>query len=94
MKRFAFIARHKMTDEQRELAAELHIELDPVGDRDAFSVDPAEFRDYDGVVVVHPAAALRLGREMPVAVFQNGERASENGRPCFRACALHIFDRW
>lgn len=49
------------TLEQHELAAAWGIELFPVGDRNAFYIDPAEFDGiYDGVIVVHPAAAIIL----------------------------------
>ena len=63
MKKFAFISRHEPTAEQIKLAQLNGIELTHIGDADAFTVS-ACFVDnagsFDGVVVVHPAAALRL----------------------------------
>jgi hypothetical protein len=68
MVKFAFVSHDAPTADQVRLAAEKGVELVHVGDRDPFTVDPREFFPYGGrwkqrfagVVVVHPAAALRL----------------------------------
>ena len=60
MKQFAFMSRHVPSKEQHEIAATHDIELVHVGDRDGFNITPDEFVDYDGVIVVHSAAAIRL----------------------------------
>lgn len=95
MKKFAFISRHEPTDEQHKLAAKDGIELTHIGDTDAFSVG-VEFVDeagsFDGVVVVHPAAALRLCSQFEVGIFENGSRPGENDKPQFFAKSLHLFD--
>ena len=95
MFKFAFISRHEPTAEQHRLAAERGIELVPVGDRDAWQVNAAEFeglerRGFDGVVSHHPwlvlvaqAAGLRVG------VFEKQERLDESEAPEFNA--LHVW---
>jgi hypothetical protein len=97
---FAFITRHAPTAEQAALAAEQGIALHPVGDADAFTVGNGFVHEaaarldiaFDGVVVVHPAAALRLCSEFLVGVFENANRAAEGAPPQFAAKALHIYD--
>ena len=93
---FAFISRHRPTAEQSALAAEQGIDLVPIGDADAFSVTK-EFvdgnGDFQGVVVVHPAAALRLAPAFMVGVYENGHRPAEGDKPAFFAKALHVFDQ-
>jgi len=92
MSKLAFISRHTPTEEQVALAERKGYVLVHVGDRDAFSVQAREFKDYSGVVVVHPAAALRLlGECNVVGVFENENRAAEGQPPQFRAKALHLF---
>ena len=95
MRSFAFISRHKPTDEQQRLAKEEDIELVHIGDADAFTVS-AGFVDgagaFEGVVVVHPAAALRLCSQFEVGIFENGSRPGENDKPQFFAKSFHIFD--
>lgn len=92
-RKFAFISRHTPTLEQHELAAAWGIELFPVGDRNAFYIDPAEFDGiYDGVIVVHPAAAIILkDAGWAVGVFENANIAPEGAPPQFMAVALHLF---
>lgn len=92
--RFAFISRHTPTQVQFELAAQYHIELVHVGDTDAFTVTPewvAEKGDFNGVVVVHPAAALRLVPHYIVGVFENSNRAPEGAPPQFEAKRLELW---
>lgn len=96
MKKFAFISRHTPTPSQVAMAAEAGIELVSVGDMDAFTVccaDVDEFGHFDGVVVVHPAMALRLAPGYAVGVFENANRAPEGAKPQFEAQALHIFGK-
>ena len=95
MTKFAFISRHLPTEGQVQLAADQGIELVHVGDADAFSVGPSFVDDhgaFDGVVVVHPAAAMRLSGSFVVGVFENANRAPEGERPTFEAVALHLYD--
>lgn len=96
---FAFISRHKPTQEQILLAKEQEITLHPIGDTDAFTVSPAwveanspETVTFDGVVVVHPAAALLLCQSYLIGVFENANRAAEGAPPQFAAKAFHIYD--
>ncbi len=97
---FAFISRHQPTAEQVALAAEQGITLYAVGDADAFTVGNSFIHQkavdldtyFEGVIVVHPAAALRLCSEFIVGIFENTSRA-EPGKPLqFIAGALHLFD--
>jgi len=93
--RFAFISRHAATQGQIELAKERGITLVPIGDKDAFTVVPGDIDAegaFDGVIVVHPAAAMRLAPAFLVGVFENANRAPEGERPTFEAVALHIFN--
>ena len=93
--KFAFISRHELTDSQLALAGEQGIELVHIGDVDAFTVS-ASFVDhhgaYEGVVVVHPAAALRLAGSFLVGVFKNANRAPIGERPRFEAESFNIYD--
>lgn len=92
---FAFVSRHEPTPEQRQLALQQGIELDYVGDRDAFTVvreDIQSHGNYEGVCVVHPAAALRLAPFYLVGIFKNGDRPGPDGKPSFKAESLHVYD--
>ena len=97
---FAFITRHAPTAEQVELASEQGITLHPIGDTDAFSVGNSFVHEagnrlnviFEGVIVVHPAAALRLCDEFLVGVFENANRAPEGAKPQFLALSLHVYD--
>ncbi len=98
MKIFAFISRHAPTPEQIVMAEQQEIGLFWVGDADAFTITPAWVYDHtrdssaDGVIVVHPAAALRLCSRFPIGVFENANRA-EPGQPVsFFPVSLHVFD--
>jgi len=93
--KFAFISRHLPTDGQIAMAADQGIDLVHIGDADAFTVSPAfvdEHGAFDGVVVVHPAAALRLAPTFLVGVFENANRAPVGEKPQFEAVAFHVFD--
>lgn len=100
MRYFAFISRHQPTVEQVALAEQQGITLYHVGDADAFSVTPqwvfsrpeTPALTVDGVVVVHPAAALRLCGVLSIGVFENATRSEEGGPVQFFAKALHIYD--
>lgn len=92
MRRFAFISRHVPTAEQHALAAAQQVELIHVGDADAFTCDIKQFSNYDGMVVVHPALALRLAwMHRPIGIFENGSRPVEGGAPQFFAKAFHVY---
>lgn len=93
--RFAFISRHTPTPEQQAIAAEQGIEITSIGDADAFTVTTSfvyDQGDFEGVIVVHPAAALRLFPEFVIGVFENANRAEPGQPPQFVAKALHIYD--
>ena len=91
MKKFAFVSRHVPTDGQVKLAAEKDVELVYVGDIDAFTITSIGLEKFEGVVVVHPAAALRLFHEFPIGVFENALRAKEGAPLQFEAVAFHIY---
>lgn len=92
---FAFISRHEPTEAQHALAALQGVSLQHVGDADAFSVS-TDFVDghgeFEGVVVVHPAAALRLAPSFLVGVFENANRAPVGEKPQFEAVSFQVYD--
>ena len=96
-RKFAFISRHAPTEQQIALATDQGIELVLIGDLDAFTVTAkdvvAACSDYciDGVIVVHPAAALRLQYSFKIGIFENALRAEEGQKPTFEAKSLHVF---
>ena len=95
MMKFAFISRHIPTHDQQKLADEQGIELVFMGDADAFTITPGfvyEQGDFEGVIVVHPAAAMRLCQEFLMGVFENANRAEPGQPPQFIAKALHVYD--
>lgn len=95
MMKFAFISRHEPTAEQHALAAEQGVELTHIGDADAFTIGQGFVYDagpFEGVVVVHPAAAMRLAAIFLVGVFENGSRPGPDEKPQFYAKAFHVFD--
>ena len=92
---FAFISRHTPTERQIELAAEQGIEVVHIGDLDAFTADVGAVMrrgPFEGVIVVHPAAAMRLAHCLYIGVYENASRAPEGGKPQFEAAALHVYD--
>jgi len=94
MRKFAFLSRHTPTDEQFRLANDQGIFLEYIGDADAFRVTPgyiAKRGSFDGVVVVHPAAALRLVDKYEIGVFENANRAPIGEKPQFQAIQFHIY---
>lgn len=93
MRKFAFVTRHQPTPAQTIIAARAGIALIPVGDRDGFTFDPTEFGgEYDGVIVVHPAAALRASAcGWAVGIWENANRAPEGAPPRFEAVSLHLY---
>lgn len=75
--RFAFLSRHQPTKQQEVLADFQEIQLVSIGDKDAFTVSPEDIKahgDFDGVVVVHPAAAMNLRKEYHIGIFKNAAR--------------------
>lgn len=92
---FAFISRHQPTDSQHALAAEQGHTLTHIGDTDAFTVGAGFVHHngpFEGVVVVHPAAALRLANQFVVGVFENANRAPVGAPAQFEAVAFHVYD--
>ena len=98
MKNFLFCSRHAITQEQKEIAAEAGITLHQGLDLDAFSPNYALIKAvcnqglFEGVIVVHPALALKLCSVYRVGVFENANRAAEGSPPSFQAISLEIFD--
>lgn len=100
MKNFAFISRHAPTAEQHALANAEGIKLTHVGDFDAFSINPSIICEmgekyncnFKGVIIVHPAAAMRLACAFLIGVFKNGTRAGPDDKPQFFAESFHVFD--
>lgn len=90
---FAFVSRHTPTQSQIGMALEKGIELKHVGDRDAFafSAAPLIADGFEGVVVVHPWAALQafIGG-LAVGVFNNANRAPLGMPPQFEATEFHV----
>ncbi len=98
MRQFAFISRHVPTGEQTAMAAAQNIKLIHVGDRDAFAITEGMCKEFvrdgfEGVVVVHPVAALMFAPHCKVGVFENGSRPVEGGPPQFFPKSLRVFDR-
>jgi hypothetical protein len=92
---FAVISRHAPTAGQHALAEAQGHTLTHVGDADAFSVNAGFVHDkgpFEGVVVVHPAAALRLAPQFAIGVFENANRAPVGAPPQFEAVSLQVFD--
>lgn len=95
--KFAFISRHTPTNGQLQLAADQGITLVQIGDRDAFTVNVTDLTGhpdgpFDGAVIVHPAAAMRLCGTFLIGVFENANRAPEGEKPSFEAVSFHIYD--
>lgn len=91
--KFAFVSRHLPTESQLQLASKSGIELVHVGDRDAFAFPASEFKDggYEGVVVVHPLAALTaFTAGLHVGVFNNVNRAPVGEKPQFETTDLVV----
>ena len=94
--RFLFLSRHTPTKSQIEICEKIGITLDHVGDIDAFNVTPGELLalhgSADGVVVVHPIAAMRLCTCYTIGVFNNINRAPIGSPPDFETTELHMYD--
>jgi cellulase/cellobiase CelA1 len=92
--KFAFISRHEPTEDQHNLASQQGIILHYVGDADAFTVNDdwvKQHGTFDGVVVVHPAAAMRLASQYIIGVFENANRAPIGEKPQFTAVSFHTY---
>ena len=98
MKKFLFCSRHAITAEQEQLAEKAGITLHQGIDLDAFSPNHELIKavcaqgQFEGVIVVHPALALKLSTAYQVGVFENANRAEEGCPPSFQAVGLEIFD--
>ena len=98
MEDFLFCSRHQITPEQTLLAAEAGITLHQGIDLDAFSPNYELIKliriqgEFDGVIVVHPALALKLCSVYQIGVFENANRAAEGTPPSFQAVGLEIYD--
>ena len=97
-KNFLFCSRHAITAEQVALAAKAGITLHQGIDLDAFSPNYDRIKfvcnqgQFEGVIVVHPALALKLCTAYQIGVFENANRAAEGAPPSFQAVGLEIFD--
>lgn len=91
MKKFAFISRHEPNADQKSLAEKAGIELVHVGDRDGFHLKVEEFAGFNGVVVVHAAAAMKALQKIDVGVFNNINRAPLGEKPQFGCTELHLY---
>lgn len=93
---FAMISRHAPSQEQIEMAAAQNIEIDYIGDRDAFTVCLDDVQTgpvpYRGVIVVHPAMAMRLASHFMIGVFENANRAPIGEKPDFKPTRLEVYD--
>ena len=98
MKEYLFCSRHAITQEQIVLAEKAGITLHQGMDLDAFAPNHDLIKavcnqgQFDGVVVVHPALALKLSTAYKIGVFENANRAAEGAPPSFQAVGLEIFD--
>lgn len=98
MKEFLFCSRHSITNAQVALAEKAGITLHQGIDLDAFAPNHELIKavckqgQFEGVIVVHPALALKLSTAYRVGVFENANRAPEGGAPSFQAVGLEIFD--
>jgi regulator of RNase E activity RraA len=91
MKTFAFVSRHRPTQEQIEMALAQDIELVHIGDKEGFTVTKDDIGDCDGVVVVHGGMAMRLKDDYAIGIFENEMRPQEGAAPQFKAKQLHIW---
>lgn len=103
--KMAFVSRHAPTSEQVKLAEKAGYQLINIGDLDAFDPD-LDNRitklivegGYRAVACVHPMIAMRVlsfgtgyaKARVQVAIFENGQRPAEGGKPTFFAKSLHI----
>ena len=94
MKTFAFISRHEPTELQKIMALENGVEIEFVGDANAFSGEELSEKcaGFCGAVVVHPAAAMHISRlGLEVGIFENGTRPSLGGKPEFFPKSFVVF---
>jgi hypothetical protein len=88
------MSRHDITEDQHRLASEQNVQLVKIDDLDAYSVFPedvAEYGDFDGVVVVNPAAAMRLHGTYDIGVFRAENRAEPGSQPDYRAVLFQVY---
>lgn len=93
--KFAIISQQDITDKQRELAAEQNVEIIKIADIDVFSITPefiVAIGSFDGVIVVHPAAAMRLASVYKIGVFENRLRIEQGHPIIFEEKSFHIYD--
>ena len=98
MQNFLFCSRHAITPEQHALALKAGITLHQGTDLDAFAANHDLIKAvcdqgvFEGVIVVHPALALKFSTAYRVGVFENANRAPEGAPPSFQAVGLEVFD--
>lgn len=98
MQNFLMCSRHNITPEQHALALKAGITLHQGTDLDAFAANHDLIKAvcdqgvFEGVIVVHPALALKLSTAYRIGVFENANRAPEGGAPSFQAVGLEVFD--
>lgn len=95
MDKFAFVSRHEPTNQQRETAARMNVDLEWVGDKDGFALSAEDLYDlakYRGVIAVHAGMVAELmSRGFTVGVFQNVARPADGDRPSFEPGKLHVW---
>jgi len=91
---FAFVASEPPTAAQTALAARHGIALVPIGDLDPSTITPGDIAargTFEGVVVTHPVAAMRLAPALIVGAFGPGARPGPAGAQD-DAGSLHLFN--
>jgi len=98
MQSFLMCSRHNITPEQYALALKAGITLHQGTDLDAFAANHDLIKQvcdqgvFEGVIVVHPALALKLSTAYRIGVFENANRAPEGAPPSFQAVGFEVFD--
>jgi hypothetical protein len=97
MLKFAIFSKYAPTPEQINLAKAKGADLVSINrEFDGFKITPADvkpFGSFDGVVVVHPAAAMQLCEEYLIGIFQNRNDAGPGERRALTATSFRIWDQ-
>lgn len=97
MLKFAIFSRYAPSPEQIALAKAKGVDLVSINQEfNGFTVSPSDvgaYGQFDGVVVVHPAAAMQLCEDYLIGVFQNRNDSAPGERRTLTATHFYIFDR-
>lgn len=97
MLKFAIFSRYAPTPAQINLARAKDVELVSINSEyDGFSITPAQVAahgTFDGVVVVHPAAAMQLCDQYLIGIFQNRNDAGPGERRALTATKFSYWDK-